>query len=106
MFNRLAAGLLASATLAAIAAPAKADTTRPVRWNTGGAVWTTTSSDFKTFFGTGEITDRALAAGIANSGWTAEEIQEGMRVSEIPELFRVETFHNLVARILAQRSAA
>ena len=36
----------------------------------------------------------------------AEEIQEGMRVSEIPELFRVETFHNLVARIQAQRSAA
>ena len=73
MFNRLAAGLLAGATLAAVAAPAKADTTRPVRWNTGGAV----SSEFKTFFESGEITDRALAAGIANSGWTADEIQEG-----------------------------
>ena len=72
MFNRLAAGLLAGATLAAVAAPAKADTTRPVRWNTGGAIWTTTSSEFKTFFETGEITDRALAAGIANSGWTAD----------------------------------
>ena len=76
MFNRLAAGLLAGASLAALAAPAKAVT--PVRWNTGGAVWSTSSSAFKTFLESGEITDRALASGINNSGWEAEEIQEGM----------------------------
>ena len=76
MFNRLAAGLLAGASLAALAAPAKAVT--PVRWNTGGAVWSTSSSAFKTFLESGEITDRALASGISNSGWEAEEIQEGM----------------------------
>ena len=78
MFTRLAAGLLAGASLATLAAPAEAGTKRPVRWNTGGAVWTTSSKAFKTFFKTGEITDRALEAGINNSGWTAEEIQEGM----------------------------
>ena len=55
------------AQLSPVAAPAKADTTRPVRWNTGGAAWTTTQR-VQTFFETGEITDRALAAGIANSG--------------------------------------
>ena len=76
MFNRLAAGLLAGASLAALAAPAKAVT--PVRWNTGGAVWSTSSSAFKTFLESGEITDRALASGINNSGWEAEEIQEGL----------------------------
>ena len=76
MFTRLAAGLLAGASLAALAAPAKAVT--PVRWNTGGAVWSTSSSAFKTFFESGDITDRALLSGINNSGWTAEEVQEGM----------------------------
>ncbi|MGB1623016.1 MAG: protein phosphatase, partial [Synechococcus sp.] len=59
MFKRLAAGLLAGASIAAIAAPAEAGSSRPVRWNTGGAVWTTTSSEFQMFFETGEITDRA-----------------------------------------------
>ena len=76
MFNRLTAGVLAGASLAVLAAPAKAVT--PVRWNTGGAVWSTSSSAFKTFLESGEITDRALASGISNSGWEAEEIQEGM----------------------------
>ena len=75
VFSRLAAGLLAGASLAALAVPAEAGTSRPVRWNTGGAVWPTTSKDFKTFFKSGEITDRALSSGISNSGWTAEEIQ-------------------------------
>ena len=76
VFSRLAAGLLAGASLAALAAPAEAGTSRPVRWNTGGAVWTTTSSEFKTFFSAGDITDRALSSGISNSGWTAEEIRK------------------------------
>ena len=78
VFSRLAAGLLAGASLAALADPAEAGTSRPVRWSTGGAMWTTTSSEFKIFFSTGEITDRALSSGISNSGWTADEIQEGM----------------------------
>ena len=92
MFNRLAAGLLAGASLAALAVPAEAGTKRPVRWNTGGAVWTTTSSEFKTFFSTGDITDRALSSGISNSGWTAEEIQEGMTKTYAVDIIGVSRF--------------
>ena len=92
MFSRLAAGLLAGASLAALAVPAEAGTKRPVRWNTGGAVWTTTSKDFKTFFKSGEITDRALLEGINNSGWTAEEIQEGMTKTYAVDIVGVQRF--------------
>ena len=92
MFSRLAAGLLAGASLAALAAPAGAGTKLPVRWNTGGAVWTTTSKDFKAFFKSGEINDRALDAGISNSGWTAEEIQEGMTKTYAVDIIGVSRF--------------
>ena len=92
VFSRLAAGLLAGASLAALAVPAEAGTKRPVRWNTGGAVWTTTSSEFKTFLTTGEVTDRALDAGINNSGWTAEEIQEGMTKTYAVDIVGVSRF--------------
>ena len=92
MFSRLAAGLLAGASLAALAVPAEAGTSRPVRWNTGAAVWTTTSSEFKTFFSTGDITDRALSSGISSSGWTAEEIQEGMTKTYAVDIIGVSRF--------------
>ena len=77
VLSRLAAGLLAGASLAALAVPAEAGTSRPVRWNTGGAVWTTTSSEFKTFLSTGDITDRALSSGINDSGSIHEEFRKG-----------------------------
>jgi hypothetical protein len=51
---------------------------RPVRWNTGGAVWSTNQDAFMTFFETGEITDRGLEGGLRRSGWTAKEVREGM----------------------------
>ena len=92
MFTRLAAGVLAGATLTALALPAEARTKRPVRWNTGGAVWTTTSSEFKTFLTTGEITDRALLAGVNSSGWTSEEIQEGMTKTYSVDVVGVSRF--------------
>ena len=92
MFSRLAAVLLAGASLVALAVPAEAGTSRPVRWNTGGAVWTTTSSEFKTFFSTGDITDRALSSGISSSGWTAEEIQEGMTKTYAVDIIGVSRF--------------
>jgi hypothetical protein len=78
--------------LAALAAHAEAGTSLPVRWNTGGAVWTTTSSEFKTFCETGEVTDRALDAGVNNSGWTAEEIQWGMTKSYSVDIIGVSRF--------------
>ncbi len=92
VFSRLAAGLLAGAFLAALAGPAEAETKRPVRWNTGGAVWTTTSKEFKTFLKSGDINDRALSSGISNSGWTAEEIQEGMTKTYAVDIVGVQRF--------------
>ena len=92
MFNRLAAGLLAGATLSTLAVSVEAGTKRPVRWETGGAVWTTTSSAFKTFFNDGDITDLGLAQGIAESGWTADEIREGMTKTYAVDLIGVSRF--------------
>ena len=92
MFSRLAVGIFVGAALAAVAAHAEAGTSLPVRWNNGGAVWTTTSSEFKTFFETGDVTDRALDAGINNSGWTAEEIQWGMTKSYSVDIIGVSRF--------------
>ncbi|MFL2489812.1 MAG: protein phosphatase [Parasynechococcus sp.] len=92
MFSRLAVRIFVGAALAALAVHAEAGTSRSVRWNTGGAVWTTTSSEFKTFFETGDVTDRALDAGINNSGWTAEEIQWGMTKSYSVDIIGVSRF--------------
>ena len=92
MFSRLAVSIFVGAALAAPAAHAEAGTSLPVRWNTGGAVWTTTSSEFKTCFETGDVTDRALDAGVNNSGWTAEEIQWGMTKSYSVDIIGVSRF--------------
>ena len=84
MLKRISAGLAAGAALSTIAAlPAQADINNrfTVRWNTGGAVYTTKLKDFKKFLKKGEITsttNRALAAGVSLSGWSAEEIQKGL----------------------------
>ena len=92
MFTRLAAGLLAGATLSTFALAAEAGTNRPVRWKTGGAVWTTSTSAFNTFFEDGEITDRGLEAGINGSGWTADEIRDGMTRNYDVDLIGVSRF--------------
>ena len=91
VFTRLAAGVLAAASLTTLAVSAEA-ASRPVRWKTGGAVWSTKSSAFKTFFADGEITDRGLQGGINNSGWTAEDIQAGMTKSYEVDLIGVSRF--------------
>ena len=83
---------MAAAFPAVLAGPAEAETKRPVRWNTGGAVWTTTSKEFKTFLKSGDINDRALSSGISNSGWTAEEIQEGMTKTYAVDIVGVQRF--------------
>ena len=92
MFSRFAAGALAAASISTLAVAAEAGTKHPVRWVSGGAVWTTKSKAFKKFFKNGEITDRALQAGINNSGWTADEIQEGMTKTYEVDLVGVSRF--------------
>ena len=85
MLKRISAGLAAGAALSSLAVlpvQAEINTRSTVRWNSGGAVYTTSLSDFASFLESdGEITystNRALAAGVNNSGWTAEEIAKGL----------------------------
>jgi len=64
----------------------------PVRWNTGGAVWSTNQSAMTTFFGSGSITDRGLEGGLYRSGWTSEEVRQGMTKSYSVDLLGVSRF--------------
>ena len=93
MINRIGACFLLGISLAAFIGPtAKADTERPVRWNTGGSVSTTSFSDFEAFFVHGEISDRALQDAIRNSGWTAEELRFGFTKTYEVNLVGVSRF--------------
>ena len=85
MLKRISAGLAAGAALSSLAVlpvQAEINTRSTVRWNSGGAVYTTKLADFQKFLESdGEITystNRALASGVNNSGWTAEEIAKGL----------------------------
>ena len=73
VINRLLAGLFVGTALSAVALPASAavDNKLPVRWNTGGAVWSTNQDAFNAFLQSGEVTDRGLEGGLNRSGWTA-----------------------------------
>ena len=94
MLKRLAAGLFAGAALSAVALPASAavDNNLPVRWNTGGAVWSTNQDAFTTFIKDGDITDRGLAGGISRSGWTADELRAGLSKTYSVDLVGVSRF--------------
>ena len=93
MFNRLATGLAAAASLVLMAAPASF-AQRLVRWNTGGAAWISNSPVFKHFLKTGEIADRSLLASVRNSGWTADEIRFGMAKIYSIDFARVSRYLN------------
>ena len=79
MLKRIAAGLLAGAAISVSALPVSAQPS-PVRWNSGGAVWTTKFSDFNDFLKSKNATskERGLSSGLAASGWTAKEVQDGL----------------------------
>jgi len=93
VFKRLLAGLTVGTALTVAAVPLSAQAaTNPVRWNTGGAVWSTNQSAFDTFLKTGEVTDRGLAGGLARSGWTAKQVREGMNKTYDVDLIGVSKF--------------
>lgn len=94
MLTRLVAGLCAGAAVSAVCLPASAavDNDLPVRWNSGGAVWSTNQSAVNTFLGSGDITDRGLASGISRSGWTADELKSGLTKSYNVDLVGVSRF--------------
>lgn len=79
MLKRIAAGLLAGAAISVSALSVSAQPS-PVRWNSGGAVWTTKFSDFNDFLKSKNATsnERGLSSGLAASGWTAKEVQAGL----------------------------
>lgn len=64
--------------LASLGSPALAETASPVRWNTGAAVWTTSPEAMATFLGSGSITDRGLEGGLNRSGWTSQQVRDGL----------------------------
>ena len=72
--------VLAAALVSSVATPAMAGG-KVVRWNSGAAVETTSFKDVKKFVKKGitPTTNRGLAQGVSESGWTAEEIQAGLK---------------------------
>lgn len=94
VISRLFSGVAIGAALLVTALPATArvDNDLPVRWNTGGAVWSTNQAAFDTFLESGEVTDRGLDAGLRRSGWTAEEVRGGMTKTYNVDLVGVTRF--------------
>jgi hypothetical protein len=64
----------------------------PVRWTTGGAVWSTEQEAFDTFVDSGEVTDRGLEGGLNRSGWTATEVRAGLAKSYTVDLRAVTRY--------------
>ena len=64
----------------------------PIRWNTGGAVWSTSQDSFDTFLRTGEVTDRGLAAGLAASGWPVDQLRAALAKSYTVDFLAVSRF--------------
>jgi hypothetical protein len=79
MLKPIVAGLLAGAAISASSLPVSAQPS-PVRWNSGAAVWTTKFSDFNDFLKSKDSYsgERGLSSGLAASGWTAKEVQDGL----------------------------
>ena len=64
----------------------------PIRWNTGGAVWSTQQQAFDTFVDSGDVTDRGLDGGLNRSGWSATEVRAGLAKSYTVDLRAVTRF--------------
>ncbi|MEB3322751.1 MAG: alpha/beta hydrolase [Synechococcaceae cyanobacterium] len=94
MLKRLLAGLFVGTAVCAVGHPATAavDNDLPIRWNTGGAVWSTPQDAIETFLETGEVTDRGLNGGLKRSGWSREEVRDGMTKSYDVDVVGVSKF--------------
>jgi hypothetical protein len=82
--------LLSLLTPAAPAAAAGAGP--PIRWNTGGAVWSTSQDAFDTFLRTGAVSDRGLAAGLAASGWPVDQLRAALVKSYTVDFLALSRF--------------
>jgi hypothetical protein len=92
--NRLISGLLSAALLSplSLVAPAFAEAQNPIRWTTGGAVWSTNQEAIKVFLETGQITDRGLQGGLNRSGWTPEQVRTGLNKAYNVDFLRLSNF--------------
>jgi len=103
----LAALLVGSAATAMVigsSLPAGA-ATNPIRWNTGGAVWSTNQGAVDTFVDSGEVTDRGLQGGLARSGWSSQEVRAGLSKSYTVDLIGVSGFLNSDAGVKFLKNA-
>lgn len=64
----------------------------PVRWTTGGAVWSTPQQAVDDFLSTGAVTDRGLDSGLNRSGWSPQDIREAMNKLYSVDLAAVDRF--------------
>lgn len=55
-------------------------------------MWSTNQAAFDTFLNDGSITDRGLEGGLNRSGWTSEEVREGMTKTYNVDLVGVSRF--------------
>ncbi|MCP9888432.1 alpha/beta hydrolase [Cyanobium sp. ATX 6A2] len=94
VIKQLLAGLVVGSAITASALPASAAVHNdlPIRWNSGGAVWSTDTEAMKTFLETGDVTDRGLRGGLDGSGWSDEEVREGLTKSYNVDLIGVHRF--------------
>ena len=91
MLKQLLTTCLVGAATISAAVPCLA-AANPVRWTSGGAVWSTQQQAFDTFVDNGAITDRGLQGGLAHSGWSNEEIRSGLSKSYTVDLLGVSRF--------------
>lgn len=87
-------GLLAAAVIAPLASPGRvaAMPSNPIRWNNGGAVWSTNSEAMEKFLTTGAISDRGLEGGLNRSGWTSGQIRTGLNKNYSVSLIAMSQF--------------
>ncbi|MCP9882886.1 alpha/beta hydrolase [Cyanobium sp. Alchichica 3B3-8F6] len=81
MIMRLLSSLFVGTALSVVALPmlAAGNNNLPVRWSPHGSVRPTNQDALNTFLESGEIINRCLELGLNRSGWTAEEMREGMK---------------------------
>lgn len=82
----------AAAAAATVPMPARAAEAAPVRWNTGAAVWTTTPEAFNAFVSSGTINDRGLEGGLNRSGWTSQQVRQGLAKPYAVDLIPLSRF--------------
>jgi len=89
---KAALALACAATAGSFSRPALAGEASPVRWNTGAAVWTTSPEALNTFVSSGEITDRGLEGGLNRSGWTSQQVRQGLAKPYAVDLIPLSRF--------------